>query len=178
MATTPSPPWRVRPGDDSRPVRQGHIGRILAGSLAIGLIAALLLAAAPFTSPDENDVTGAVLCGFGVGWATLAVLSTRYTAQPQRWATALALFLGVGGLVLITFGDSSRAWLNWLWPPVLLALVIWIFFQARRQLHSRSRCWLLYPVLAVLALCAVGGPLDQGSAERAHRTLADGLRPA
>jgi hypothetical protein len=45
----------------------GHIGRIVAGSLATGLIAALLLAAAPFISPTENDVTGAVLCGFALG---------------------------------------------------------------------------------------------------------------
>ncbi len=157
MATSPTAPGRVRPGDDSSPTPRGHIGRILAGSLAIGLFAAALFALAPFISPGENDVTGAVLCGFGVGWAMLAILSTRYTNQPQRWAIAPALFMGVGGLFLIAFGDSSRAVLNWLWPPVLLALVIWMFFQARRYLHSRSRFWLLYPVLTVLALAAVGG---------------------
>ena len=157
MATTPTAPVQVRPGDGSEPARAGHIGRIVAGSLATGFIAALLLALAPFISPEENDVTGAVLCGFAVGWAMLAILSTRYTDQPQRWAAAPALFMGLGGLLLIAFGDSSRDVLNWVWPPALLALVIWMFIMARRQLHSRSRFWLLYPVLAVLALAAVGG---------------------
>jgi peptidoglycan/LPS O-acetylase OafA/YrhL len=102
-------------------------------------------------------VTGAVLCGFAVGWAMLAIVSTRYTDQPQRWAAAPALFMGLGGLLLIGFGSSLREVLNWVWPPVLLALVIWMFIRARRQLHSRSRLWLLYPVLAVLAVAAIGG---------------------
>jgi pimeloyl-ACP methyl ester carboxylesterase len=157
MATIPTAPGRVRPRDASSRSRGGHIGWIVAGSLATGLIAALLLALAPFISPEENEVTGAVLCGFAVGWAMLAILSTRYTDQPQRWAAAPALFMGLGGLLLIAFGDSSRAVLNWVWPAVLLALVIWMFLQARRHLHSRSRFWLLYPVLAVLALAAIGG---------------------
>lgn len=157
MATTPTAPGPVHPGDGSGPARRGHIGRTLAGSLATGLIAAMLLAIAPFIPPDENDVTGAVLCGFAVGWAMFAILSTRYTDQAQRWAAAPALVMGVGGLLLIAFGDSSREVLNWVWPPVLLALVIWMFARARRQLHSRSRFWLLYPVLAVLAAAAVGG---------------------
>ena len=183
MATTPTAPVQVRPGDGSDPARAGHIGRIVAGSLATGLIAALLLVAAPFISPEENDVTGAVLCGFAVGWAMLAILSSRYTDQPQRWAAAPALFMGLGGLLLIGFGSSSREVLNWVWPPALLALVIWMFVQARRQLHSRSRRWLLYPVLAVLAVASVGGGYetvreargcqripDVGSADRRRRT--------
>jgi pimeloyl-ACP methyl ester carboxylesterase len=157
MTTTPTAAGQVRPDDGSDAARAGHIGRIVAGSLATGLIAALLLALAPFISPEENDVTGAVLCGFAVGWALLAILSTRSTDQPQRWAAAPALFMGLGGLLLIGFGSSLREVLNWVWPPVLLALVIWIFIRARRQLHSRSRFWLLYPVLAVLAIAAVGG---------------------
>ncbi len=156
MATTPIAPTQVRPGEGSDPPRAGHIGLIVAGSLATGLIAALLLVAAPFVSPEENKVTGAVLCGFAVGWAMLAILSMRYTDQPQRWAAAPALFMGFGGLLLIGFGSSSREALNWIWPPVLLALVIWMFVQAHRQLRSRSR-WLLYPVFALLLLAAVGG---------------------
>ena len=90
MSTTPTAPAQVRSGDGSDPARAGHIGWIVAGSLATGFIAALLLVAAPFISPEENDVTGALLCGFAVGWAMLAILSTRYTDQPQRWAAAPA----------------------------------------------------------------------------------------
>jgi peptidoglycan/LPS O-acetylase OafA/YrhL len=137
----------VHPGDGSGPTRRGHIGRTLAGSLATGLIAAILLTIASFIPPDENDLTGAVLCGFAVGWAMFAILSTGYTDQAQRWAAAPALVMGLGGLLLIAFGDSSREVLNWVWPPVLLALVIRMFARARRRLHSRSRfccstrCW-------------------------------------
>ena len=47
--------------------------------------------------------------------------------------------------------------LNWVWPPALLALAIWMIVRARRQLRSRSRRWLLYPVIAMLALASIGG---------------------
>ena len=105
----------------------------------------------------ESAVTGAVLCGFALGWAMLAVLSLRFTDQPQRWAVAPALFMGLGGLVLIGFGSAVDGVLDWVWPPALLALVIWMFVRARRQLRSRSGRWLLYPVIAILALAAIGG---------------------
>ena len=160
MATTPTAPGRIQPDDGSHRERRGHIGRIVAGSLATGLFAAVLLVLAPFTTPDENHVTGAALCGFAVGWAMLAVLSTRYTDQPQRWAVVPALLMGVGGVLLLAFGDSLRTVLNWVWPPVLLALVVWIYLKARRQLHSSTRFWLLYPVLVVLALAAIGGAYE------------------
>jgi pimeloyl-ACP methyl ester carboxylesterase len=66
--------------------------------LATGLVAAFLLVAAPFIPAQESAVTGAVLCGFALGWAMLAVLSVRFTDQPQRWAAAPALVMGLGGL--------------------------------------------------------------------------------
>jgi pimeloyl-ACP methyl ester carboxylesterase len=65
--------------------------------------------------------------------------------------------MAVGGLLLIGFGETVREVLNWVWPPALLALAIWMFVQARRQLRSRARRWLLYPVFTVLLLAAVGG---------------------
>jgi pimeloyl-ACP methyl ester carboxylesterase len=128
--------------------------------LAVGLLAAFLLAAAPFISPTEDDVTGAVLCGFAIGWATLALLSARFTDQPQPWAAAPAVFMAVGGLLLIALGPTIREVLNWVWPPALLALVVWMFVGAHRQLRSRTRRWLLYPVFGVLVLAAVGGGLE------------------
>ncbi|MFL6226100.1 MAG: alpha/beta fold hydrolase [Actinomycetes bacterium] len=66
--------------------------------MASGLVAALLLAGAPFIPADDGAVTGAVLCGFALGWVMLAVLSVRFTGQPQRWAAAPALVMGLGGL--------------------------------------------------------------------------------
>ena len=145
------------PGRGPAPGRPGHIGRIVAGSLATGLVAALLLAAAPVIPVEENAITGAVLWGFALGWAMLAVLSVRFTDQPQRWAVAPAVFMGVSGLVLIGFGAGLSDALRWAWPPALLALVVWMIVQAHRRLRSRTRRWLLYPVFALMTLAAVGG---------------------
>ncbi|WP_353509720.1 alpha/beta hydrolase [Intrasporangium sp.] len=169
MTTEPTPtPTPMGMGQDrpSRPdpKRRGHIGWIVAGSLASGLVAALLLVAAPFTSAEESEVTGAVLCGFALGWAMLAVLSVRFTDQPQRWAAAPALVLGLGGLLLVVFGSTVRGALGWVWPPALLALVVWMILQMRRHLRSRGARWLLYPVFAIMALAAIGGGYESVSA--------------
>ncbi|WP_138759337.1 alpha/beta fold hydrolase, partial [Modestobacter altitudinis] len=142
-----------RPYSGSR----GHIGWIVAGSLATGLIAAGLLVAAPIIAPTEAGVTGAFLCGLALGWAMLAVLSVRFTDQPQRWAAAPALFMGLSGLLLVMLGSSVHGVLTWVWPPALLALVIWMLVRVHRQLRSPSRRWLLYPVIAVLALASISG---------------------
>src|SRR5918994_5415779 len=153
---TPTGMGQKRPSAPD-PGPRGHIGWIVAGSLATGLVAALLLVAAPFIPAEETAVTGALLCGFALGWAMLAVLSAQFTDQPQRWAAAPALFLGLGGLLLVVFGSEVHGVLGWVWPPALLALVVWMIARTRRQLHSRSRRWLLYPVFALMALAAIGG---------------------
>src|SRR3954469_6426034 len=139
------------------PRRRGHIGWIGAGSLVTGLAAALLLAFAPFIPAEERAVTGGVLIGFALGWAMLAVLSVRFTDQPQRWAAVPALFMGLGGLLLLIFGSSVHGVLDWLWPPALLALAIWMVVRVHRQLQSRTGRWLLYPVMGFLVLAAIGG---------------------
>jgi pimeloyl-ACP methyl ester carboxylesterase len=176
VTVTPATPTPIPRGEaQERPSRpdpgsRGHIGWIVAGSLATGFLAALLLMAAPFIAPTEAGVTGAVLCGWALGWAMLAVASVRFTDQPQRWAAAPALFMGVSGLLLVAFGSSVQEVLSWVWPPALLALVIWMFVRARRQLRSPSRRWLLYPVLAVLAFASVSGGYEtvRAAAVEAH----------
>src|ERR687897_455739 len=139
VATEPTPKdtGRDRPSHPD-PGPRGHIGWIVAGSLATGLVAAVLLVAAPFIPAEESAVTGAILCGFALGWAMLAVLSVRFTEQPQRWAAAPALFMGLGGLVLVVFGSEVHEVLSWVWPPALLALAIWMIVCVHRQLRSRS----------------------------------------
>ncbi len=136
---------------------RGRSGQVVAVSLATGLGAALLLAFAPFIPAEERAVTAAVLCGFALGWAMLAVLSVRLTDQPQRWAAVPALFMGLGGLLLLAFGSSVHRVLDWVWPPALLALVIWMVVRVRRELRRRSGRRLLYPVITFLALASVGG---------------------
>src|SRR4249919_3553378 len=160
MAVSPPIPddtGRVRQGGSSDSAQEGRIGWIVAGSLATGLVAALLLVAAPFIRVQENDITGAVLWGFALGWVMLAVLSVRFTDQPQRWAVVPAVFMGVSGLLLVAFGSGVNDALRWVWPPALLALAVWMTVQAHRQLRSRTRRWLLYPVIAVMALASVAG---------------------
>ncbi|MGO4533711.1 alpha/beta fold hydrolase [Leifsonia sp. 2MCAF36] len=126
-------------------------------SLVAGFVCALLLSAAPFVPATENGVTGAVLFGFGLGWATLAMLSVWFTDRPQRWAAVPAFFMGVGGLLLFVLGSSVRGVIDWVWPPALLALAVWMIFCIHRQLPSRAGRWLLYPVVGFLALASVGG---------------------
>ena len=130
---------------------------IVAVSLATGLLAAILLAAAPFIAVTEPAITGAVLCGFAIGWAVLFGLSNRFTDQPQRWAAIPALFMGLGGLMLLAFGSPMREVLSWVWPPTLLALVVWMVIRVRRDMRSRGGRVQLYVVFTILALCAVGG---------------------
>jgi pimeloyl-ACP methyl ester carboxylesterase len=125
--------------------------------LATGLVAAVLLAAAPFIPAEESAVTGAVLCGFALGWAMLAVLSVRFTDQPQRWAAAPALLMGLGGLLLVGFGSPVDQVLSWVWPPVMLVLAVWMIVCVHRRLHSRGGRWLLYPAIVMLALASIGG---------------------
>jgi len=110
-------------------------------------------------------ITGSVLFAFGLGWGLMAVLSTRYSAQPQSWMLVPALFLGIIGLGLIVFqpGPAAMDLLSWIWPPALAILAVWMFIQVRRNLHGRGR-WLVVPVIATLLLIAVGGALATMSA--------------
>jgi pimeloyl-ACP methyl ester carboxylesterase len=143
------------PGPDPSP--KGHLGWIVAGSLAAGGLAALLLAGAPLIPATESGVTGAILVGLALGWTTVAVLSVRFTDQPQKWAVAPALFMGLGGFLLLVFGEPMHEVLAWVWPPALLVLAVWMIVQAKRRLRSRSGRFLIYPVIALLGLASLGG---------------------
>jgi pimeloyl-ACP methyl ester carboxylesterase len=140
-----------------QPAADGRIGLITAASLAAGLVAALVLIAAPFIPAKDNILVGVVLLAFALGWALLAVLSVRFSTQPQRWAAAPAVFFAVAGLVSLLGSGAVRDVFGWVWPPALLALVVWMIIRVRRQVRSRAARWLLYPVLAVLMVAAVGG---------------------
>ncbi|GAA1995357.1 alpha/beta hydrolase [Microbacterium pumilum] len=139
------------------PARTARIGFVLLGSLAAGLAAAVLLVVAPFGPATQSAVTGSVLCGFALGWAMLAILSARLTDQPQRWAFAPALLMGLSGVLLVLFGSAVQPVLNWIWPPVMLALSIWIIVRARRALRGSRNRWGLYAVSVLLAGASIGG---------------------
>ena len=139
------------------PAGKGRIGLIVLGSLAAGLVAAVLLVLVPFGPATLSAVTGSVLCGFALGWAMLGLLSVRLTDQPQRWAFAPALLMGVSGILLVLFDATVHSVLNWIWPPVMLALSIWMIVRVHRGLRGSRTRWVLYTVGAMLALASVGG---------------------
>ena len=141
--------------------RRTHLGMVVAGSLAAGFAAAVILPFLPVGTVDVNFSTAMVLFGFALGWALLAVLSTRFTDQPQRWAVAPAIFMAVAGVLVLVAPDSVVDALGWVWPPALLVLVVWVWIRARREMHSRARVWLLNPALVILVLFALGGGYER-----------------
>jgi pimeloyl-ACP methyl ester carboxylesterase len=147
-------------GDTTAPpasAKTGPVARIIAGSLAAGAGSALVLTLVVFAGGTESVITGSVLAGFGFGWALIASLTRRYTNRPQHWAFVPAGVMGTTGLalVLLTPGYHAMTRLSWVWPPVVLALAVWIFVQVRRSVTGAGR-WMLIPVVTVLGLASVG----------------------
>jgi pimeloyl-ACP methyl ester carboxylesterase len=134
----------------------------IAGSQIVGLAVAIFLVTGPLAGGSEPTITGSVLLALGLGWGLLAILSTRITDQPQRWALVPAASMGLVGLGLIVAQPSTDVIgiLSWAWPLGLLALVVFMVISARASLRSRLRRWLLYPVFAILVLVAVGGAAE------------------
>ena len=139
--------------------KKGHVGRIVAGSLIGGLVTAVFLVAVPFAGRTEAVITGSVLLTFAAAWFALATLSQRWTDQPQRWAFVPASFMTLAGGVVLVLAPTGNE-LGWVWPPVVAALVAWMIVRARRDLRSRTRVWLLYPVCAALVLSCIGGAYE------------------
>jgi len=149
-----------------------RIGRVVVGSLAASPLIALGTVAGPLAGAEEYEITGAILLAFAFGWALLATVSILWTSEPQRWALLLTGFMGIAGAALLVFapGDAVLDALGWVWSPLFLALVAATVVRVRVSLHSRARVWVVYPLLAVYALCAVGGGYEtvQASDRRTH----------
>ena len=67
---------------------------LIAGSLAAGSVLAIALLLGPAARATEPVISGSVLFAFGFGWGLMALLTTRYSVQPQRWARVPAALLG------------------------------------------------------------------------------------
>src|SRR3954447_6562797 len=145
-----------------RGTRRGPIRLIIAGSLLTGAAMAAILTLFVFAGAPEPVITGSALLGFAAGWAMLAVLTGRMTDQPQRWAWVPAAVLAATGLGLVVPapGDRVLTAAGWVWPPLLLALALWMGMRVHRVLAAGSGRWLLYPVVAVIAAAAVGGAIE------------------
>ena len=143
------------------------IWRVVGGSIAAGFLGAVVLTLGVFGGAAEHVISGSALLAFAGGWAMLAVLSSRFTSRPQRWARVPAVFMTVAGLMLLLAQPDDQALDNagWVWPPAVFALAVWMVVQLRRNLSGRVR-WLIYPVVASLAIGAVGGMYE--TAAQAH----------
>lgn len=143
-------------------VTRGHIGLIVLVSIVGGLVLGLVLVLVVFAGAREPVITGAALISLGCGMLTLFALSGRRTDQPQQWALAPAVGVGVIGIALIALTPSNHVLglLGWVWPPLLAILVAWSVRGARRSLHNWSRRVLLYPAFVLLGLIAIGGAFE------------------
>lgn len=159
--TAPAPDGQISPDVPERP--RVRVGKLVAVSLFSGFVAALVLPFLPAATVDVNFATAMVLFGWALGWGLLAALSTRFADQPQRWAVAPALFLAVAGALLLLAPRWMLDALGWIWPPALVLVVVWAWLRAKRDLHSRTRTWLVNPVLVILMLLALGGVYEQVS---------------
>ena len=126
---TPSAPAHAQGVGEDPAQSRGHLGWIVAGSLATGLVAALLLAACPVHPGrgDRHHRRRPVRVRAGLGDAGRAVDAVHRPAPTL--GAAPALFMGLGGLLLVVFGSSVHEVLSWVWPPALLALVVWMVIR-------------------------------------------------
>ena len=152
----------TRPDDTESPRDpSGPVTRVIALSLAAGAVTALVLTLVVFAGATESRITGSMLMAFGLGWAVLATLSDRMTNRPQPWAVVPAATMGATGLGLLVLSpaDAALTSIGWVWPPLMLALVVWMFVQMLRTSTRRGR-WLLTPVLVLLAVASVGATTE------------------
>src|SRR6187200_970910 len=158
MATSPSSSNAGTPA----PGKRGRIGLVVFGSIAFGVVLGLLLTLVVFAGGEESEITGSALLALGAGFLLLALASSRFTDQPQRWALAPGIAAALVGLAILLFtpGNHALGLAGWVWPLLLLLLVGWSFWGARRSLHNWSRRALLYPALFVLLLVAIGGAYE------------------
>ena len=175
MTTTTPTPADHRTSDvaaDPAPAagRRVPFAVVVAGSMLSGLVNTLVLVLVVFAGATEPVITGAGLLGLASGWALLAVLTTRWTSQPQRWAAVPAAVHGRHrrrparrhprqrrahrGRLGVAAGRARR------WPSGWCA-------PARRATTGRSG-WLLYPVIGRVAVTAVGGAVETVTLARDH----------
>lgn len=160
----------VEPHNKEDDPKREPVLRVVGGSLAAGFFGALILTLVVVAGAPEHVISATALLAFAGGWALLALLSTRYTSQPQTWARVPAIAMAVAGVVLLVASPDDRA-LNaagWVWPVAAVTLAVWMIVELRRNLDSRAR-WLIYPVIMALIVGSVGGMFETVARARARQ---------
>jgi pimeloyl-ACP methyl ester carboxylesterase len=155
----PLAPPDAAPLPGATPGTRGHLNWIVTLTMVGGLLAAIIAVAVPFAGAEEHVIAGSVLLVFASSWALLGVLTTRRTDQPQTWAYVPAVAMGAAAVTILVLSPTGNE-AGWVWPPLILALVAWMVVRSRRDLRSRVRNVVLYPVFVALALSAVGGTYE------------------
>ena len=97
----------VTPGTPERRGR-GHIGAVVLGSIASGFVLGLLLVLIVFAGGEESQIIGSALLALGAGFTLLALASSRFTDQPQRWALVPGVAAAVVGLAILLSAPGNR----------------------------------------------------------------------
>lgn len=129
----------------------------VAAGLVGGAVAVLALIIVVFPGAPESVETASLLLGAGIGWGLIYLISTRMSSRPQTWAAVPAVSMAASGLVLLILrpGYGALTVLNWIWPPMVLALIIWTGVRARRTLTGPSR-WVIVALLLFSTAASVG----------------------
>lgn len=167
------PPRPTATGTGSVAARRGPFTRIVVASVLTGPVGAAVAVLGIVPGAPEHTTTAAALLALAAGWTLLALLTTRMTSAPQRWAYALAAFLGASALALLILapGDGGLTAVAWAWPPALLGLLVWSVHRMRGAAGGRGH-WLLYPLMAVLGLSAAGALGENVAAQRDESEMA------
>ena len=62
-------------------------------------------------------------------------------------------------LLAVSPGNDTLTAAGWVWPPAALVLAVWIAVRHAPTTTGRSH-WLLYPVIALVTVTAVGGAVE------------------
>src|SRR6478735_11507896 len=90
------------------PAKRGHIGLVVFGSIAFGFVLGLLLTLVVFAGGEESEITGSALLALGAGFLLLALASSRFTDQPQRWALAPGIAAALVGLAILLLAPGNQ----------------------------------------------------------------------
>src|SRR6188472_4482007 len=97
------------------PGKRGRIGLVVFSS--IGFVLGLVLTLVVFAGGEESEITGSALLALGAGFVLLALASSRFTDQPQRWALAPGIAAALVGLAILLLAPGNRALglSGWVW---------------------------------------------------------------